>query len=1006
LGTILPTIRETAYPCFRTNTAAKDLAEVYTPNEKELAYARSFIRTKDMELCFFILLKSFQRLGHFVPVISVPNVISKHIAGVLGCVYAPEILEEYDRSRNKWKHVRRIRQFLGIKSVGKDTRNFLRITLRQAARTKQDLVDVINVGIEELVRNHFELPAFDTLLREAKKARSKTNKQIYQQIYDRVDEQTRLIVDDIFKTDPATKRSLWNQLRQDTGKPTLKELKELINRLSWLHEINRFGDPFHKVPYAKIHHLALEARSLDAARIRAISKPKRFALTAALIRFTMARVVDDMCEVMIKKMGKIHNKGKEKLAEFLEENQDTADAIISNYKEIHDLVSSSEPPDQQVSSVKAIFDNSPDLVEYSRHHAIYGGKNYFRFLWPLFKSYRSAYFKILGELQFVSTSSDKSLEEAITFARAHRNSKALWIPLEGQQKRNMPSKPPLPDLSWIPDKWWYLVTGQKRRKPIPKQINRRQFEVCLFSQIVQELKSADLCVGESDKFTDFRDQLVSWEEFHEKLPRYAEFVGIPVGNEAFIDHIRRIIRDEAENLDNSYPNNKEFTIRENGELSLKKLKAKSNPDRYDIITELISNRMPLRDILDVIVDTQNLLNWCRVFGPISGLKAKLRDPISGYVITTFCYGCNLGPVQTSRSLPILDRKQIAWINHHHITEENLQKAIEIIINAYNNFALPRYWGDTTSVSADGMIWDLYDNNLLSEYHIRYGGYGGIGYYHVSDNYIALFSRFIPCGVYEAIYILDPFFQNKSDIQPDTIHADTHGQSLTVFGLAFLLGIQLMPRIADWKSLNIFKPFSEKYKHIEPVFSKDSINWNLISKHPADMLRVVVSIQQGRIAPSVILRKLGTYSRKNKLYFAFRELGKAIRSAYLLRYISDPNLRRKVNHATTVSEAFNNFIQFVAFGNKGIIAENTRDQQRKIIRYGHLVANALIFMNVYDQSKIMSDLIREEHTITPEVAGALSPYRTGHINRLGTYFLNETRQCPKINYDLEVISLCG
>ncbi len=34
------------------------------------------------------------------------------------------------------------------------------------------------------------------------------------------------------------------------------------------------------------------------------------------------------------------------------------------------------------------------------------------------------------------------------------------------------------------------------------------------------------------------------------------------------------------------------------------------------------------------------------------------------------------------------------------------------------------------------------------------GYGGIGYYHVSDTCIALFSRFIPCGVHEAVYILD------------------------------------------------------------------------------------------------------------------------------------------------------------------------------------------------------------------------------------------------------------
>ncbi|SRR6266436_7400074 len=34
---------------------------------------------------------------------------------------------------------------------------------------------------------------------------------------------------------------------------------------------------------------------------------------------------------------------------------------------------------------------------------------------------------------------------------------------------------------------------------------------------------------------------------------------------------------------------------------------------------------------------------------------------------------------------------------------------------------------------------------MSKYHIRYGGYGGIGYYLVSDNYIALMSRFTTCG---------------------------------------------------------------------------------------------------------------------------------------------------------------------------------------------------------------------------------------------------------------------
>ena len=71
---------------------------------------------------------------------------------------------------------------------------------------------------------------------------------------------------------------------------------------------------------------------------------------------------------------------------------------------------------------------------------------------------------------------------------------------------------------------------------------------------------------------------------------------------------------------------------------------------------------------------------------------------------------------------------------------------------------------------------------------------------MSDLYVALFSRFIPCGAYEGVYILDPFYKNKSDIQPDTVHADTHGQSAAIFGLAYILGIQLMPRIRNWKHL--------------------------------------------------------------------------------------------------------------------------------------------------------------------------------------------------------------
>jgi hypothetical protein len=132
-------------------------------------------------------------------------------------------------------------------------------------------------------------------------------------------------------------------------------------------------------------------------------------------------------------------------------------------------------------------------------------------------------------------------------------------------------------------------------------------------------------------------------------------------------------------------------------------------------------------------------------------------------------------------------------------------AADMLIRQVQDSPLQRLWGLGHSASADGMKWNLYPQTLMSEYHIRYGGYGGIGYYLVSDNYIALMSRFTTCGSWEGHYILDFLQENKSNVQPDTIHADTQGQSTAIFGLACLLGIELMPRIRHWKDQHLFRP---------------------------------------------------------------------------------------------------------------------------------------------------------------------------------------------------------
>ncbi len=216
----------------------------------------------------------------------------------------------------------------------------------------------------------------------------------------------------------------------------------------------------------------------------------------------------------------------------------------------------------------------------------------------------------------------------------------------------------------------------------------------------------------------------------------------------------------------------------------------------------------------------------------------------------------------------------------------------------------------------------------------------------------------------------------------------------------------MPRIRNWKDLKLFRPSKEaRYAHIDELFS-ESINWEVIETHLPDMLRVVLSIKAGRITASTLLRKLGTYSRKNKLYVAMRELGRVVRTVFLLKYLSDPELRRTIQAATNKSEAFNKFIQWVSFGGGGLIAENDRDEQRKLIKYNHLVANCLIFHNVYSLTRVLHELAAEGYEIEAEAVARLSPYLTEHINRFGKYTLNLQRTTPAPDYRLTFKAASG
>jgi hypothetical protein len=111
------------------------------------------------------------------------------------------------------------------------------------------------------------------------------------------------------------------------------------------------------------------------------------------------------------------------------------------------------------------------------------------------------------------------------------------------------------------------------------------------------------------------------------------------------------------------------------------------------------------------------------------------------------------------------------------------------------------------------------------------------------------------------------------------------------------------------------------------------------------------------------------------------------------------MRGMIQPATCKSEEFNQFISWIRFGGGGIISDNMRSNQRKIIRFNHLLANMLVFHTVVYQTKAVNKLRGQDVEISNEILSGISPYWTEHLNRFGMFQLDMEKTAAEIEYDL-------
>ncbi|ENM5224570.1 Tn3 family transposase [Pseudomonas putida] len=972
----MASLERTAYPTLSKTYSKAELQRDFSFSDDEIKWVRSKSKAP-FHLNLAVLLKTFQVLRYFPDITDVPDQLVAFIRGELGQRSKVKFAEY--KWFQQYRHMNAIRARLGVTAFyGSDAIEVAERHAKEMSFVLDQRADIINSVIEELICQDYELPAYSTLNDLAERIHTESQEAIFNLVVTRTSIEVIHKLKELLDTDFGRRQSDFNALKQAPKKPSRRHLEVLIDHLAWLESFGDLEAIFDGIVDAKIRHFAAQAAASDASELKDCSLPKRYTLMLALIYRMRVRTRDHLAEMFIRRISTIHKRAKEELEQIHARQRQKLEQLAATLDGVVQILVQ-EPDDQEAGSLIREY-LSPDgnldrLRETCAEVQATGGNNYLPLIWKHFKSHRSLLFRLSHLLQLEPTTQDRSLIQALLLIQDCENLHREWI---GEHA----------DLSFASERWIKVVRRPTSEGP---PTNRRYLEVCVFSYLASELRSGDMCVLGSESFADYRKQLLPWEECLQQLPAYCEKVGLPGTAKEFVASLKTQLEETAQQLDEKFPACRgDVSINEAGEPVLRRVIARDIPPSAISLQTALMQRMPARHVLDIMANIEHWIQFTRHFGPMSGNEPKLKEPAERYLMTIFAMGCNLGPNQAARHLAgNVTPHMLSYTNRRHLSLEKLDKANRELVELYLQLDLPKLWGDGKAVAADGTQFDFYDDNLLAGYHFRYRKMGAVAYRHVANNYIAVFQHFIPPGIWEAIYVIEGLLKVDLSVEPDTVYSDTQGQSATVFAFTHLLGINLMPRIRNWRDLVMCRPDrGVSYKHINRLFT-DSADWHLIETHWQDLMQVALSIQAGKISSPMLLRKLGSYSRRNKLYHAAQALGSVIRTIFLLNWIGSRELRQEVTANTNKIESYNGFSKWLSFGGD-VIAENDPDEQQKRLRYNDMVASSVILQNTVDMMRILQKLAREGWQFNDEDVSFLSPYLTSNVKRFGEFNLKLNR----------------
>ena len=391
------------------------------------------------------------------------------------------------------------------------------------------------------------------------------------------------------------------------------------------------------------------------------------------------------------------------------------------------------------------------------------------------------------------------------------------------------------------------------------------------------------------------------------------------------------------------------------ELVLSPLDKLERPPSLIALQAAISARIPKIDLPDVMLEAATRSGFAEAFTHVSERHARVDDFTTSLCGGLVAHACNIGfepLVRTDQTA--LSRARLSWVSQNFIRPETIAAANARIVAAQNALPIAHIWGSGEVASADGIRFVAPSNAIHAGPNPKYFGAGrGITYYNlVFDHFTGLNAIVVPGTLCDNLVILGLLLGQETDLAPTEIMTDTAAYADTVFGLFWLLGYQLSPRLADIGDARFWR--IDKTADYGPLngLARNRINIDLVTQNWEDVLRRAGSLKLGRIHAGAIMRVLQVKDRPTTLARALAELGRVIKTLHLLGYIDSKEKRRRILTQLNRQEFRHRLARRVCHGERGEIRKAHRHEQEEQLGALGLTLNAIALWNsTYIQAAI-------------------------------------------------------